>query len=104
MCRASTRFGSRALDRRRGRRVGSAVLVFGLMPALVAARDNLAPLRLDTRSGRETRRRRIARQTLVASQVALAVIAWRFDVAREKWNASKATIRATQAIIWLFWT
>jgi putative ABC transport system permease protein len=52
-----------------------AVLIFGLMPALVAARDNLAsPLRLDARSGRETRRRRIARQTLVASQVALAMV------------------------------
>ena len=52
-----------------------AVLIFGLMPALVAARDNLgSPLRLDARSGRETRRRRIARQTLVASQVALAMV------------------------------
>jgi predicted permease len=52
-----------------------AVLIFGLMPAFVAARDNLAsPLRLDARSGRETRRRRMARQTLVASQVALAMV------------------------------
>ena len=51
-----------------------AVLIFGLLPALVAARDNLgSPLRLDARSGRETRRRRAARQTLVASQVALAM-------------------------------
>jgi putative ABC transport system permease protein len=52
-----------------------AVLIFGLMPALVAARADLgSPLRLDARSGRETRRRRIARQTLVASQVALAMV------------------------------
>jgi len=52
-----------------------AVLIFGLMPALVAARGNLgSPLRLDVRSGRETRRRRMARQTLVAAQVALAMV------------------------------
>ncbi|HEX3867164.1 MAG TPA: ABC transporter permease, partial [Gemmatimonadaceae bacterium] len=52
-----------------------AVLLFGVGPALFSARSNLAsPLRLDSRSGNETRRRRGVRQTLVASQVALAMI------------------------------
>jgi predicted permease len=52
-----------------------AVLIFGLMPALVAARSSFgSTLRLDARSGRETRRRRMARQALVASQVALAMV------------------------------
>ncbi len=45
------------------------------LPALLSARTNLAtPLRFDARSGSETRRRRAARQTLVASQIALAMI------------------------------
>jgi predicted permease len=53
----------------------AAVLLFGMLPALFAARANLAsPLRLDSRSGSETRRRRMVRQALVASQIALAMI------------------------------
>jgi predicted permease len=53
----------------------ASVLVFGIGPAIVAARTNLAsPLRLDSRSGVETRRRRAIRQSLVATQVALATI------------------------------
>ena len=52
-----------------------AVLLFGMLPALFAARTNLAsPLRFDARTGSETRRRRTLRQTLVASQIALAMI------------------------------
>lgn len=52
-----------------------AVLIFGVVPALFSARTNLAsPLRLDSRSGGETRRRRRVRQTLVASQIALAMV------------------------------
>ena len=51
------------------------VLLFGLLPALSAARGSVgSTLRLDARSGRETRRRRRVRQGLVVSQVALAVI------------------------------
>jgi predicted permease len=51
------------------------VLIFGVGPALVAARgDLLVPLRLDSRSGSETRRRRLVRQALVASQIALAMV------------------------------
>lgn len=51
------------------------VLLFGVVPALVAARgDLLAPLRLDSRTGSETRRRRLLRQALVASQIALAMV------------------------------
>ncbi|HEY4129483.1 MAG TPA: ABC transporter permease [Gemmatimonadaceae bacterium] len=52
-----------------------AVLAFGLAPALLATRTNLAiPLRFDSRSGNETRRRRAVRQTLVAAQVGLAMV------------------------------
>jgi predicted permease len=52
-----------------------AMLIFGLLPTLIAARSNLAtPLRFDARSGSETRRRRAVRQTLVAAQVGLAMI------------------------------
>lgn len=52
-----------------------AVLIFGVVPALLSARTNLAsPLRLDSRSGGETRRRRMVRQSLVASQIALAMV------------------------------
>jgi predicted permease len=52
-----------------------AVMVFGVGPALLAARANLAsPLRLDSRSGAESRRRRTLRQSLVAAQVALAMV------------------------------
>jgi predicted permease len=51
------------------------VILFGLLPALSAARGGVgSTLRLDARSGRETPRRRRVRQLLVASQVALAVI------------------------------
>ncbi len=53
----------------------AAVLLFGMLPALFAARANLAsPLRLDSRSGMETRHRRTVRQALVVSQIALAMI------------------------------
>ena len=53
----------------------TAVVLFGLMPALFAASANLiSPLRLDSRSGSETRRRRGVRQLLVASQIALAMV------------------------------
>lgn len=52
-----------------------AVLLFGIVPALFAARGNLAPsLRFDSRSGNETKRRRAARQMLVASQIGLATV------------------------------
>jgi putative ABC transport system permease protein len=52
-----------------------AVLFFGVVPALVAARGSTeSPLRRDARSGMETRRRRLTRQWLVASQVALALV------------------------------
>src|SRR6185503_6247943 len=52
-----------------------AVVLFGLLPALGAARSNLAsPLRLDWRSGSESRLRRHLRQSLVASQIALALM------------------------------
>ncbi len=53
----------------------SALLIFGILPALAAARGDVASsLRSDSRSGRETRGRRRVRQALVASQVALAVV------------------------------
>jgi predicted permease len=52
-----------------------AVLLFGVVPALVIARGQLSPtLRLDTRAGSMTSRRRFVRQTLVASQMALAMV------------------------------
>ena len=51
------------------------VVLFGVGPVLVAARGNLAsPLRLDSRTGSETARRRLVRQGLVASQIALAMV------------------------------
>jgi predicted permease len=54
---------------------GVAVLLFGVVPALFSARTNLvSPLRLDSRAGTESRRRRGIRQSLVASQVALAMV------------------------------
>jgi predicted permease len=53
----------------------AAVVLFGLAPALLGARTSIAsPLRFDSRSGTESRRRRLLRQTLVASQVALAMV------------------------------
>jgi len=52
-----------------------AVLLVGVLPALAAARVNLASsLRADARSGAETRQRRRVRQCLVAAQIALAVV------------------------------
>ncbi|HWH52594.1 MAG TPA: ABC transporter permease, partial [Gemmatimonadaceae bacterium] len=54
---------------------GATVLLFGIVPALAAVRFDLSsPLRSDTRSGTEGRRLRKVRQTLVASQIALAVV------------------------------
>lgn len=52
-----------------------AVLLFGVVPALVIARGQLAPsMRFDARIGSVTWRRRLVRQTLVASQMALATV------------------------------
>lgn len=52
-----------------------AVLLFGVLPALMASRGQLAtPLRFDSRAGTETRARRRVRHALVASQVALALV------------------------------
>ncbi len=53
-----------------------AVLLFGILPALAAARGHnlAADLRLDSRSGTWTKQGRRVRQSLVASQVALAVV------------------------------
>jgi predicted permease len=53
----------------------TAVLVFGVLPALFASCGELAsPLRYDSRAGTETRARRRVRQALVSSQVALALV------------------------------
>jgi putative ABC transport system permease protein len=52
-----------------------AVLVFGVLPAMSAMGDaSASPLRQDSRSGTETRKRRRVRQGLVASQIALALV------------------------------
>lgn len=52
-----------------------AMLLFGVGPALAAARPGATTtLRADARSGRETRSRRTARQMLVALQLALATV------------------------------
>ena len=52
-----------------------AVFLFGIVPALLAARGDLAsPLRVDTRAGRTTRTGRQLRRALVAVQVALALV------------------------------
>jgi putative ABC transport system permease protein len=51
------------------------VVLFGLTPAILAARGSVAsPLRFDRRAGTETRQRRRVRRSLVASQIALAVV------------------------------
>lgn len=51
------------------------VLVFGVLPTLLIARGDVAsPLRLSARTGHDSRGRRLVRQTLVASQVALALV------------------------------
>jgi putative ABC transport system permease protein len=53
----------------------TAVLLFGLLPSVAAARADLAsPLRADSRSGEQTRARHSARRSLVVSQVALALM------------------------------
>jgi predicted permease len=52
-----------------------ALLVFGVMPSLLAAREgSYAILRSDARTGAEGRQRRRARQWLVATQMALALV------------------------------
>ena len=52
-----------------------AVLLFGVGPALAAARPGAtSTLRADARSGRDTKGRRVARQTLVTLQLALATV------------------------------
>jgi putative ABC transport system permease protein len=52
-----------------------AMLLFGVVPALIAARSNVATtLRLDSRSGGDTVSRRRIRQFLVAAQTMLALI------------------------------
>lgn len=54
---------------------GTTVLLFGVLPSFAATRFDLSsPLHSDTRSGTEGRRLRRARQTLVASQIALALM------------------------------
>jgi putative ABC transport system permease protein len=51
------------------------VLLFGVLPTLLIARGNVgSPLRLSARTGHDSRRRRLVRQTLVASQLALALV------------------------------
>jgi len=51
------------------------VLLFGVLPTLLIAQADVAsPLRLGARTGHESRGRRLVRQTLVASQVALALV------------------------------
>ena len=52
-----------------------AVVLVGVLPALAAAQSDLAsPLRIDVRSGCETRARRQVRRWFVAAQVALAIV------------------------------
>jgi predicted permease len=51
------------------------MVLFGVLPSFAAVRFDLSsPLRSDTRSGTEGRRLRKVRQSLVASQIALAVV------------------------------
>ena len=51
------------------------VLILGVFPAVSAGRGRLvSPLRLDARSGSQSRARRRLRQSLVASQMALALV------------------------------
>jgi predicted permease len=52
----------------------TAVLFFGVLPALAAARVDVTTLQLGARSGTRTRGHHIRRQWLVASQMALAVV------------------------------
>ena len=52
-----------------------AVLLFGIAPAVLTAKGKIAsPLRFDARAGLETKRRRVLRQLLVASQIAIATV------------------------------
>ncbi|MEP7380365.1 MAG: ADOP family duplicated permease [Gemmatimonadota bacterium] len=51
-----------------------ATALFGILPALSAARSSLTMLRVDARGGSESRVRRRVRQLLVGSQVALALV------------------------------
>ncbi len=52
-----------------------AVVLVGVLPALAAVRTNLAsPLRIDARSGSETKARKQVRRWFVAAQVALAIV------------------------------
>ncbi|PYP98035.1 MAG: hypothetical protein DMD34_02645, partial [Gemmatimonadetes bacterium] len=52
-----------------------AVVLVGVLPALAAVRTNLAsPLRIDARSGSETKARKHVRRWFVAAQVALAIV------------------------------
>ncbi len=54
---------------------GLAVLIFGVAPALLAARGDVATtLRLDARSGKDSRARRRVRHLLVAAQTTLALV------------------------------
>ena len=54
---------------------GFCTVLFGVVPALAAARGTLfTPLRRDARSGGETRRNRRVRKLLVGAQVAFAVV------------------------------
>jgi predicted permease len=51
------------------------LLVFGVIPSLVASREgSYAILRADSRTGAESRKRQRARQWLVATQIALALV------------------------------
>ena len=53
---------------------GVSLVLFGLVPAILAARGSVAmTLRLDTRAGVGSRSRTLLRQSLVAAQVALAL-------------------------------
>jgi putative ABC transport system permease protein len=52
-----------------------AIMLFGVVPAVIGSRGELAPpLRFDSRAGAEGRARRGVRAILVASQVALALV------------------------------
>jgi putative ABC transport system permease protein len=53
---------------------GVSLLLFGILPSILAARGSVAiTLRLDTRAGAGSRSRTVLRQSLVAAQVAIAL-------------------------------
>ena len=52
----------------------AATLLFGILPAIAAARASMIALRVDARAGSESRWRRRTRQWLVGTQVALALV------------------------------